>query len=89
MITAKVRKTFTNLLDNNSVAEFKEFEPRPTFEARIKYGSFHLKYYSMFKDLSRRSIETGFLSDMRRGSNLLTSDSGLKMLEQKSNLAKP
>ena len=35
-------------------AEFKEFEPR------LKYGWFHLKLYSMFQDLSLRSIETGF-----------------------------
>ena len=35
-------------------AEFKEFEPR------LKYGWFHLKLYSIFQDLSRRSIETGF-----------------------------
>ena len=35
-------------------AEFKEFE------SRLKYGWFHLKMYSMFQDLSRRSIETGF-----------------------------
>ena len=31
-------------------AEIKEF----------KYGWFHLKLYSIFQDLSRRSIETGF-----------------------------
>jgi len=37
-----------------SEAEIKEFEPR------LKYGWFHLKSYSMFHDLSRRSIETGF-----------------------------
>ena len=41
-------------------AEFKEFEPRLKFEMLLKYGWFHLKLYSMFKDLSRRSIETGF-----------------------------
>ena len=35
-------------------AEFTEFEPR------LKYGWFHLKSYSMFYVLSRRSIETGF-----------------------------
>ena len=35
-------------------AEFKELE------LRLKYGSFHLKLYSNFQDLSRRSIETGF-----------------------------
>jgi len=35
-------------------AEFKEFEPR------LKYGWFHLKSYSMFQDLSWRSIKTGF-----------------------------
>ena len=44
-------------LDQNlstAEAEFKEFE------SRLKYGWFHLKMYSMFQDLSRRSIETGF-----------------------------
>ena len=35
-------------------AEFKEFEPR------LKYGGSHLKLYSIFQDLGRRSIETGF-----------------------------
>ena len=40
-------------------AEFKEFEPRLKFEKWLKYGWFHLKLYSMFQDLSRRSIETG------------------------------
>ena len=35
-------------------AEFKEFE------SRLKYGWFHLKMYSMFQDLSRRSIDPGF-----------------------------
>ena len=39
---------------NISEAEFKEFEPR------LKYGWFHLNSYSMFQDLSRRFIETGF-----------------------------
>ena len=46
-------------------AELKEFKPR------LKYGWFLLKLYSMFQDLSRRSIETGFW----RGSNSLNSDS--------------
>ena len=36
-------------------AEIKEFEPR-----RLKFGWFHLKLYSIFQDLSRRSIESGF-----------------------------
>ena len=35
-------------------AEFKEYEPR------LKYGWFHLKPYSIFQDLSRRLIETGY-----------------------------
>ena len=30
------------------------------FEPRLKYGWFHLKLYSMFQDLSRRSIKPGF-----------------------------
>ena len=40
-------------------AELK-FEPRLKFETRLKYGWFHLNLYSMFQDLSRRSIETVF-----------------------------
>ena len=35
-------------------AEFKEFEQQ------LKYGWFHLKLYSIFQDLSQRSIKTGF-----------------------------
>ena len=41
-------------------AEIKEFEPGLKFETRLKYGWFHLKSRSMFQDLTRRSIETGF-----------------------------
>jgi len=44
-----------------SEAEFKEFERRLKLKPRLKYGWFHLKLYSMFQDLSRRSIETGIL----------------------------
>ena len=44
----------------NPEFEFKEFEPRIKFETRLKYGWLHLKLYSMFQDLSRYSIETGF-----------------------------
>ena len=43
-----------------SEAEFKEFEPQLKFGTRLKYGWFHFKLYSMFQDLSRRSIKTGF-----------------------------
>ena len=39
---------------NRSEAEFKEFKPR------LKYGWFHLKLYSIFQELSWRSVETGF-----------------------------
>ena len=42
-------------------AELKKFVPRLKFKPRLKYGWFHLKLYSIFQDLSRRSIETGFL----------------------------
>ena len=41
-------------------AEFKEFDPRLKFKPRLKYGWFHLKLNSIFEDLNRRSIETGF-----------------------------
>ena len=58
-------------------AEFKEFERRLKFKPpRLKYGWFHLKLYSMFQYLSRRSIKTRFLADLRRGSNSLNSDTG-------------
>ena len=33
---------------------------RLKFKTRLKYGWLHLKLYSMFQDLSRCSIETGF-----------------------------
>ena len=33
---------------------------RLEFKPQLKYGWFHLKFYSIFQDLSRRSIETGF-----------------------------
>ena len=36
-------------LNPTPVSEFKEFEPRPKFETRLKYSWFHLKLYSMFK----------------------------------------
>ena len=49
-------------------AEFKEFKPR------LKYGGFHLKLYSIFQDLSRRPIETGFCGIWGRGLNSLNSD---------------
>ena len=41
-------------INGSSEAKFKEFEPR------LKYGWFHLKLYSIFQDLSRLLIETGF-----------------------------
>ena len=43
-----------------TVAEFKEFERRFKFKPRLKYGWFHLKWYQMFQDLSRRLIYPGF-----------------------------
>ena len=42
-------------------AELKGFEPRLKFKPGLKYGWFHFKLYSIFQDLGRRSIETGFL----------------------------
>jgi len=41
-------------------AEFEEFEQRLKFKPRMKYGWFHLNWYSMFQDLSWLLIETGF-----------------------------
>ena len=40
----------------SSVAEFKEFERRFKFKPRCKYGWFHLKFYQMFQNFSRRLI---------------------------------
>ena len=50
------------LIINKGTAEteFTEFEPWLKFKPRLKYCEFHLKLYSMFQDLSPRSIETGF-----------------------------
>ena len=42
------------LIKNIPEAELKKFKPW------LKYGWFHSKLYSIFQDLSRRSIETGF-----------------------------
>ena len=47
----------SNSLNSASEAEFKELLK---FKPRLKYGWFHLKLYSIFQDLSRRLIETGF-----------------------------
>ena len=47
-------------LDKKYETEFKEFKRRLKFKPPIKYGLFLLKLYSMFQDLSRRLIETGF-----------------------------
>ena len=44
----------------NPEAEFKEFESRLKFETRLKYGWFHLIFYSMFQDLSRRQLKPVF-----------------------------
>ena len=38
----------------SSEAEFKEFEPR------LKYGSFHLKLFSIFQDLAGAQIKQAF-----------------------------
>ena len=40
--------------------KFHEFERWLKFKPRLKYGWFQLKLYSMFQNLTRRSIETGF-----------------------------
>ena len=38
----------------------------------------------MFQDLSGRSIQTGFLADLRRGSNSLNSDTGDAIIEEEN-----
>ena len=40
-------------------AEFKEFELRLKFKLLLKYGWFHLKLYSIFKDSIRLSNING------------------------------
>ena len=55
-----ILKCLTKLQIETPEAEFKEFEPWLKFKPRLKYGWFHLKVYSIFQDLCRRSIETGF-----------------------------
>jgi len=48
------------LIPSLTETEFKEFEPRLKFETQLKYSWFHLKLYSMFQDLSWRSIDLLF-----------------------------
>jgi len=55
-----VRPNLFYMSSKRAEAEFNEFEPRLKFETRLKFGWFHLKLYSVFQDLSRRSIETVF-----------------------------
>ena len=55
-------------MERGPETKFKEYKPQ------LKYGWFHL--YSMFQDLSRRSTETGFWTDLRPGSDSLNSDTG-------------
>ena len=44
-----------------SRGRFKElYAPRLKFEMRLKYSWLHLKLYSMFQDLSRRSLKPVF-----------------------------
>ena len=47
--------------------EFKEFEPR-------LFWWFPLNLFQIFQEISRRSIETGFWGNLRRGLNSLNSD---------------
>ena len=54
------KNSLSNFLPFQSKAKFKEFDPRFKFKSRLKYGWFHLNLYSIFQDLSRRSIKTGF-----------------------------
>ena len=62
------------LLTMRSEAEFKEIELWLKFRPRLKYGWFQLYLHSIFQDLRRRSIETGFFwGDLRRGLNSLNS----------------
>jgi len=64
-------RNMMGLIPSLTETEFKEFEPRLKFETQLKYSWFHLKLYSMFQDLSWRSID---LADLRRCSNSLNSD---------------
>ena len=60
-ITVRVEETNLEKIFKTPEAEFKEFEPRLKFETRLKHGWwFHLKLYSVFRDLSRRLIGTSF-----------------------------
>ena len=54
------KRWFEFLEKGKPEVEFKEFEPRLIFKPWLKYGWSCLKLYSVFQDLSRRSIETGF-----------------------------
>ena len=61
IVVLTISSILSNYENNWSEVEYKEFEPRLKFKPGLKYGWFHLKLYSIFQDLSRRSIETDFL----------------------------
>ena len=54
----------------------KGFKPSFKFKLRLKYGWFHLNLYSIFQDLSRRSLKP-VLGDLRHGLNSLNSNTEL------------
>ena len=60
MISKRTKQIYSSRECNETEAEFKEFEPRLKLKPRLKYGWFHLKLNSIFQNLSRRLIETGF-----------------------------
>ena len=66
-----------SLCYDRSEAEFEEFKPRFKFKPPLKYGWFHLNLHSIFQDLSRRSMKTGFWGILRRDFNSLNSDTDL------------
>ena len=60
---------------STSEAEFQEFEPRLKFKTRLKYGWFHFKLYSNVSRFRPALNWNRVLTDFRRGSNLLNSES--------------
>ena len=92
-----LRFKISKVYETRPEAEFKEFEPRLKFKTWFRYDWFHLKLYSALRDLSRRSIGTGFMAVQWRGFNSINSASGCKspwiinlkiMLFQNCNLKK-
>ena len=64
---------------DDTEAEFKEFEPRLKFKARLKYGWFHLKFYIFFNSTFKKSEFIEFQPCLKSAKNRFQLSTGLNL----------